>query len=94
MTSTNEVRYVVEPGTDGSYLIVDRGLDRTGRRAISREERQQDAHQEADALNALDNIDGLTGLATADSGWGPEVDIAIADLSRRRSTRNITTTTS
>ena len=53
MTQTTP-RYAVEPGTDGSWLIVDRGEDRTGRRAIERLTDQQRAHHEADSLSRMD----------------------------------------
>lgn len=50
MTQTTP-RYVVEPGTDGSWLVVDRGGDRTGRRAIGRFIDEQDARGEARVLS-------------------------------------------
>jgi hypothetical protein len=55
MTQTTP-RYVVELGTDGSWLIVDRGEDRAGRRAIERLADEQHARREAGALTQLEDL--------------------------------------
>ncbi|GAA1982915.1 hypothetical protein [Amycolatopsis minnesotensis] len=73
-------RYVVEPGTDGSWLLIDHGADRRQREAIERSATEQDAQLTADALSvgeeitrgldrppdpAFDGIEELIASATA-----------------------------
>jgi hypothetical protein len=62
-------RYVVEPGTDGSWLIVDRGEDRTGRRAIERLTDQQHARREADTLAQLEDLTAALPAPARDDGF-------------------------
>lgn len=49
-------RYVVEPGTDGSWLLVDLGEDRSGRLATGRFTAHQSAQAQADTLSELDDV--------------------------------------
>jgi hypothetical protein len=68
MTQTTP-RYVVEPGTDGSWLIVDRGEDRTGRRAIERLTDEPTARHEAGALAQLEDLTAALPAPTPDRGF-------------------------
>ena len=52
MTQTTP-RYAVEPGTDGSRLFVDRGADRTGRRAVERLTDEPAAPEPDDGFDAV-----------------------------------------
>jgi hypothetical protein len=65
MTQTTP-RYAVEPGTDGSWLIVDRGEDRTGRRAIERLTDQQHARR---ALAQLEDLTAALPTPAPDDGF-------------------------
>ncbi|MGW3958496.1 hypothetical protein ACWED2_01660 [Amycolatopsis sp. NPDC005003] len=65
MTQTTP-RYVVEPGTDGSWLIVDRGEDRAGRRAIERLTDEPAARREAEALARLEDLSAAPATGAPD----------------------------
>ncbi|TVT52060.1 hypothetical protein FNH05_13610 [Amycolatopsis rhizosphaerae] len=69
-----EPRYVVEPGTDGSWLVIDRGSDLRQRRAIVRENDKQNAVAEAENLSSLELVNGDL------PGGGFDVDDLLADL--------------
>lgn len=80
MQQNHGPRYTVEPGTDGSWLVVDRGADLQQRRAIGRYEHRQDAQDAQDEAAALSSLEGLTsGLGASGSSLGG-VDDMIADL--------------
>lgn len=75
-TGAADERYRVEQGTDGSWLVVDRGSDRTQRTAISRESSADSAHQEARTLTALDDV--TSNLGTSSDGT-TEIDLVVAE---------------
>uniref|UniRef100_UPI003F491247 hypothetical protein n=1 Tax=Amycolatopsis sp. CA-293810 TaxID=3239926 RepID=UPI003F491247 len=52
--ATSDPRYVVEQGTDSSWLVVDRGVDRRGRRAIHRAQDERAARSEAETLSGME----------------------------------------
>ncbi|MCR6488378.1 hypothetical protein M8542_36665 [Amycolatopsis sp. OK19-0408] len=77
MTQTTP-RYAVEPGTDCSWLIVDRGEDRTGRRAIERLTNEQHAHREAHTLSQMDEVTAALPAPAADDGFAGMFAAALA----------------
>jgi hypothetical protein len=70
----------VEQGTDGSWLVIDRGTDGQQRRAISREEDKQAVLDTAHALSEMEKF--TSGLPAPDGDWF-DVDDLIADLSAK-----------
>ena len=78
--SQDRPRYVVEQGTDGSWLLIDRGPDGQQRRAIERMEDKQTALEEADTLSGMEKF--TSGLPEPDGDWFG-VDDLIADLSAK-----------
>ncbi|MFI5590142.1 hypothetical protein ACIA5G_34205 [Amycolatopsis sp. NPDC051758] len=69
MTQTTS-RQVVEPSADGSWLIVDRGEDRTGRRAIERFADEPTGGREAGALVQLEDLAAALPARDRDEGFG------------------------
>lgn len=65
-------RYCVERGTDGSWLVVDRGADRRQRTAISRAASEATAREEADTLSELEDV--TSTLSTPSSGPWAEIE--------------------
>jgi hypothetical protein len=63
-----DVRYVTEPGIDGSWLVVDRGPDGQRRRAIARHEDHDAATEEAENLSMMDEL--AAGLPVAGDAFG------------------------
>ena len=70
-------RYRVERGTDGSYLVVDRGADRTQRIAIHRDINADSAYQEANTLSAMDDVTSTS--TTPSTGAWAEIDRIVAE---------------
>jgi hypothetical protein len=77
MTQTTP-RYAVEPGTDGSRQVVDRGEDRTGRRAIERLTDEPTALREAGALAQLEDFAAALPTPASDDGFDAMFAAALA----------------
>ena len=53
--SAENPRYAVEPGTDGSFLLVDHGQDRNQRTAVERFTDPSEARDHVATLSSLDD---------------------------------------
>lgn len=81
-------RYVVEPATDGRWLVVDRGDDRRGRHAVDDPYDDEElARLDADALSAGEDLLGLAESTRTsrratdpDSSWWDQADALAAEL--------------
>jgi hypothetical protein len=73
-------RYIVEPGTDGSFLLVDRGADRNQRVAVEQFGDASDARSEAAALSSLEDFTSGLPRRSPDPFWDA-AEAAAADYS-------------
>lgn len=73
-------RYIAEQGTDGRWLVVDRGEHRTGRLAIAVVNDERTAQENADALSTGDHL--IASLPVPDESedpWFAEAERLITD---------------